>query len=611
MALRKYPRTYHLPWSQGSTDDDKTHSLAAIERMFGGREVVITEKMDGENTTIYGTGECHARSLDSGKHPSRDYVRAKAREVAYMGLPEGWRIMGENLYAKHSIEYDLLPDYFVIFGVADENDYSRPWDEVEEWAELLEMPHAPVVWRGIWNTEEVMGLYPFKSMLSSTAPSEGYVVRVAGAFPMSQFDKNVAKFVRSGHVQPDAVHWMHQSVTPNKRRKNPLTTRVENMAGRPLRRARLAAQAPHGASIAPATAAAPNSRTVNRALAEAGIPVTLYKGKGYFYIEAADGTQVDSIYVPYWDDYTVAEWVEHVRYEYEQARPQPLDVGSPARRRSNPSPWGPHHEAYYNHPSVRDHVAVRITAKGREALAKMPGRVEDYLEKRLLALLADTPSLPQFIIEGEFGIGNNVLSDLLDAGLIAAFIEAKPARPPVFARPEYPDDEHDLEYEPDLEYLHREMLRLGRMRSGNPPDLATAAREALVAAGTAMDHFGLLKRALYEQPPFWSAARRVAADSLRTPELVSAAHDAEMAVHAASDAGTLPRAVVKDLAFDVQVASQRAARSSQALCTRVLDKTLFGALYPDLASAINVADRDLHNAYLACNALFSAVVRPR
>jgi hypothetical protein len=189
--------------------------------MFGGKEVVITEKMDGENTTIYSTGACHARSLDSGRHLSRDYVKSKAREIACVGFPDGWCIMGENLYAKHSIEYDLLPDYFVIFGVADEHNYARPWDEVEEWANLLEVPHAPVVWRGVWDTATVMNLYPFKSMLSSTGPAEGYVVRDAGAFPMSQFDKHVAKFVRGGHVQPNAVHWMHQSVTPNKRAQNP------------------------------------------------------------------------------------------------------------------------------------------------------------------------------------------------------------------------------------------------------------------------------------------------------------------------------------------------------------------------------------------------------
>jgi len=215
----KYPRTFHLPWSLGATDDDKTHSLETVERMFGGKRVVITEKMDGENTTIYSTGECHARSLDSVGHKSRDYVRGKARELGCMGFPDGWRLMGENLYAKHSIEYDLLPDYFVVFGIADGSNTSRPWNEVEEWANLLDLPHAPVVWEGKWDTKKVLGLYPFKSMLSSTGISEGYVVRVAGSFPMSQFDKHVAKFVRSGHVQPNDQHWMHQEVTPNKRKK--------------------------------------------------------------------------------------------------------------------------------------------------------------------------------------------------------------------------------------------------------------------------------------------------------------------------------------------------------------------------------------------------------
>jgi len=225
----KYPRTFHLPWSEGATDDDKTHTFDNIEKMFGGKQVIVTEKMDGENTTIYSTGECHARSLDSAGHASRDYVRGKAREVACMGFPDGWRLMGENLYAKHSISYDLLPDYFVVFGVADASNMARPWSEVEDWADLLELPHAPVLWKGTWDTEKVMSLYPFKSLLSSTGTSEGYVVRVAGSFPMSSFDKYVAKFVRAKHVQTD-THWMQQEITPNKR----VTASAQRVAARAL-----------------------------------------------------------------------------------------------------------------------------------------------------------------------------------------------------------------------------------------------------------------------------------------------------------------------------------------------------------------------------------------
>jgi hypothetical protein len=42
----KYPRTYHLPWSPGVNDDDKVISDINI---FRDHEVVITEKLDGEN----------------------------------------------------------------------------------------------------------------------------------------------------------------------------------------------------------------------------------------------------------------------------------------------------------------------------------------------------------------------------------------------------------------------------------------------------------------------------------------------------------------------------------------------------------------------------------
>lgn len=67
----KYPKTMHLPWSRSYTDDDK---ILRNTDHFAGREVVITEKMDGENTTMY-RDFMHARSLDSKDHTSRHYVK--------------------------------------------------------------------------------------------------------------------------------------------------------------------------------------------------------------------------------------------------------------------------------------------------------------------------------------------------------------------------------------------------------------------------------------------------------------------------------------------------------------------------------------------------------
>ena len=67
----KYPRTPHLPWSPGASQDD-VFSLDA--RHFEGQTVIITEKMDGENTTLY-RDYLHARSVDGRHHPSRNWVK--------------------------------------------------------------------------------------------------------------------------------------------------------------------------------------------------------------------------------------------------------------------------------------------------------------------------------------------------------------------------------------------------------------------------------------------------------------------------------------------------------------------------------------------------------
>jgi hypothetical protein len=97
----KYPRTYHLPWSDGATDDDRVLTDEDLETNFAGRTVVVTEKMDGENTTMY--NDCiHARSPDSGPHPSRDWVKNLHAQIQWQ-IPEGWRISGENLYATHTL----------------------------------------------------------------------------------------------------------------------------------------------------------------------------------------------------------------------------------------------------------------------------------------------------------------------------------------------------------------------------------------------------------------------------------------------------------------------------------------------------------------------------
>jgi hypothetical protein len=197
----KYPRTWHLPWSPGATSDDRVLENTSH---FWNREVVVTTKMDGECTTMY-PDFLHARSIDSRNHPSRNWVKNLHGSIGYL-IPSGWRICGENLFAKHSIKYDSLPSYFMAFSIWNDANVCWSWDATVEWCKLIGIEHVPVIWRGTFDAVKIMECYQ--------PGQEGYVVRVADEFRFSEFRKSVAKYVRESHVQTHG-HWMRQAVERN------------------------------------------------------------------------------------------------------------------------------------------------------------------------------------------------------------------------------------------------------------------------------------------------------------------------------------------------------------------------------------------------------------
>lgn len=199
----KYPRTLHLPFSPGATEDDRI--LKTIP--FVNESVVITEKMDGENTTMY-TDHIHARSIDSGGHPSRSWVKNLHARIAY-NIPPGWRVCGENLQAKHAIAYRDLPSFFLVFSIWNEQNICLSWDETKEWAGLLDLSMVPELWRGTWSGEG------FQPMASFSDECEGYVVRRDRAFSYREFRDSVAKYVRANHVNETTQHWFAREIVPN------------------------------------------------------------------------------------------------------------------------------------------------------------------------------------------------------------------------------------------------------------------------------------------------------------------------------------------------------------------------------------------------------------
>lgn len=203
----KYPRTKHVPWSDGIHDDDRVHETM---KQFEGERVLVTEKMDGENTSLY-RNYFHARAVDGRSHPSQDWVKNFHRQFAH-DIPEGWRICGENVYAEHSIHYDDLETYFYGFSIWNEKNECLSWEETLEWFQLLGITPVPVLYYGPYDEKKIKALYNEKTDWDIC---EGYVIRLAKTFSFAEFMKYIAKFVRHGHVQTNK-HWKYgQRIIPN------------------------------------------------------------------------------------------------------------------------------------------------------------------------------------------------------------------------------------------------------------------------------------------------------------------------------------------------------------------------------------------------------------
>lgn len=202
-SCTKYPRTPHLPWSGSMTSDDIRNTSC---EHFAGKEVIVTEKLDGENTSLY-SDTLHARSIDGRHHPSRDWVKAWHATIK-ADIPEGWRLCGENMYAQHSIIYDQLESYFYLFSVWNEKNQCLSWNETKEWAAMLSCPTPKEIYQGLWDEDAI------KEIEIDTETCEGYVVRSIDTIPYDSFAENFGKWVRPKHVQTDE-HWMHKPVVPN------------------------------------------------------------------------------------------------------------------------------------------------------------------------------------------------------------------------------------------------------------------------------------------------------------------------------------------------------------------------------------------------------------
>jgi hypothetical protein len=205
----KYGRTYHFPFSPGTTSDDR---ISKEYNFLENKEIVITEKLDGQNDGMNKYGVYARSHATFTEHPwDRAIWDIHARVKHMIGDDEF--IFGENMYAIHSLHYKALESYYYIFGIRVKDEWLS-WDDTLEYAYCLNLPTVPVLYRGTTDDikTKVLDLVTEPSKFDAYCTKngnpmmEGVVVRNTDSFMKKDFATNLLKWVRKDHVSTD-VHW--------------------------------------------------------------------------------------------------------------------------------------------------------------------------------------------------------------------------------------------------------------------------------------------------------------------------------------------------------------------------------------------------------------------
>lgn len=216
----KFPHTPHLAWlGRKPCRDDKVLSASEATEFLDG-EVVLEEKLDGANLgfSLDETGSLRVQNrgnfLGRGSHPQFQmlwpWMDARRFELCE-ALSSGLMLFGEWCFARHSIDYSKLPDWFLGFDVYELGE-ARFWS-VRRRNELLVrlgIPPVPELGRGRFSIKSIIDL--FGASRYAEGPMEGIYLRRE----TTDWLECRAKIVRSEFTAAIDSHWADGAVVKNR-----------------------------------------------------------------------------------------------------------------------------------------------------------------------------------------------------------------------------------------------------------------------------------------------------------------------------------------------------------------------------------------------------------
>lgn len=217
----KFPSTPHLVASEGVTRNDKV--LSDLDRQkFLQHDLIVEEKLDGANLGISKNFAGNLVVQNRGTILSKPYTGQFSRLPSWLAihrdslvraLDSNIVLFGEWCAARHSIEYDALPDLFFLFDVYD-LDKQAFWSVIrrDELANFSGLEIPPRLNFQIRDIQEIAKLASKTKSRFSNSFIEGIVMRWDDRF----WNLGRAKLVRSEFTQSIIDHWSKKKIVWNK-----------------------------------------------------------------------------------------------------------------------------------------------------------------------------------------------------------------------------------------------------------------------------------------------------------------------------------------------------------------------------------------------------------
>lgn len=220
----RFPSTPHLGWlaEAGPPRDDKMQSPEERQTLLRD-EVVVEEKLDGANLGFSLDPTDRIRIQNRGGFLIEPYSGQFARLPAWLGqhqdgLKQVLRpeliVFGEWCAARHSLQYDVLPDWFLVFDVYDQA-HKKFWSTARRnaLAATAGLATVPEIANGHLSLESLNGIVMRSS--SHFAPRqglEGVVIRQES----SEWCISRAKLVNPNFIQTIETHWRQRAIEWNR-----------------------------------------------------------------------------------------------------------------------------------------------------------------------------------------------------------------------------------------------------------------------------------------------------------------------------------------------------------------------------------------------------------